>query len=146
MIEFFDMEIHGTMPALDDTVAQIPNETDIKNAVYEAFLDKVSEDGFDSLTIKAATVFNRKGYANMIGLGQARNPGYSHKDDSVLVQMSVMIDPDNNSFKDMMKIDKKLDESRREATLAEKQKRLDEAKAALEKAEIAFEEAKTKLG
>lgn len=133
------------LPALDETIRPIQNDTDIENSLYEAFLDNVSEKGFDNVTFKAATVFDRKGYATMIELGKPKNPSYSRDSDTIIIQMSVAVEIGDRHRKSVEGVDYDLTKIREDKELAEKQQKLDEAREAFEKAQQDLEDAQRSI-
>lgn len=133
------------LPALDETIRPIQDDTDIENALYKAFLDNVSEKGFDNVTFKAATVFDRKGYATMIELGKPKNPYYSRDSDTIIIQMSVAVEIGDRHRKSVEGVDYDLTKIREDKELAEKQQKLAEKQQKLDEAREAFEKAQQDL-
>lgn len=133
------------LPALDETIRPIQDDTDIENALYKAFLDNVREKGFDNVTFKAATVFDRKGYASMIELGKPKNPTYSRDSDTIIIQMSVAVEIGDRQRKSVEGVDYDLTKIREDEKIAEKQQKLDEARLAFEQAQQDLEDAQRSI-
>lgn len=133
------------LPALDETIHPIQDDTDIENTLYKAFLDNVREKGFDNVTFKAATVFDRKGYASMIELGKPKNPTYSRDSDTIIIQMSVAVEIGDRQRKSVEGVDYDLTKIREDEKIAEKQQKLDEARLAFEQAQQDLEDAQRSI-
>jgi hypothetical protein len=81
-------------------------------------------------TVRIARVYDRKGHVSMDGLGRPRNKGYGSDNDAFLVQLSLVMDADQDEWpvQAMNEVDKSMKKDELLAKRAEIERRRDEVK------------------
>lgn len=137
MSPYYDYVENDNLPELDES-ANLRGLS--KDYVLQSFLGMCKNQGLDDVTVRAAAVYDRKGYATKRPLGNPLNPSYASEYDPYLVQVTVMIDPDNENYDVLKSVDNSIGNSKKMEELAEKKRKLDEARLAFEQAQREFDE------
>lgn len=140
MMDFYEMT-NDNLPSLEDHINAIENNTVIEQQLHKNVMAHIEENGYDNVTFKAATVYDRKGWATSSEIGKPKNPAYSRDNDSFIIQLSVRVSPGDAVYDKMKSLDGYMTKLNDEKALAEKQAKLDEARSAFEKAQQELEEA-----
>lgn len=144
MMYFYDMT-NDNLPALEDNINTIENNTTIEHQIHNNLINHIEENGYDNVTFKAATVYNRKNEANFTEIGKPKNHLYSSDNDAFIIQVSVRVEPGDMVYDKMKSLDRYMSKVREDKELVKKQKRVDEARIAFEKAQQELEDAQRSI-
>lgn len=142
MSPYYDYVENDNLPELDES-ANLKGLS--KDYVLQSFLDMCKNQGLDDVTVRAAAVYDRKGYATKRPLGNPLNPSYASEYDPYIVQVAVLIEPDNENYDVLNSVDNSIGNSKKMEELAEKKRKLDEARLAFEQAQQDLEDAQRSI-